>query len=135
MIALRGRCNPVYKRSGSITIHSHLRSSPHCFLSFLSQCYMCNSTSSILLWTLSERYEEHSSLNRVPSGTLPTQNSKIYLFFVFFTRLQAAKAPQKSKCWGVGVGGNQAMCATPKVCKRRNIPKIIIPLLILPAIL
>lgn len=49
----------------------------------------------------------------------------------FHTRLQAAEAPHKSS---VLRGGKEAMCATPKVCTRRNILKIIIQLLILPAI-
>lgn len=85
-----------------------------------------------LLWTAFERYEEHSSLsafrNSVPHRT---QN-----YIRLSTRLQAAEAPCMSSVSmeGVGGGGKETMCATPKVCTRKNIPKIIIQLLILPAI-
>lgn len=73
------------------------------------------------------KFAQSAFRNSVPHRT---QN-----YICLFTRLQAAEAPcMSSVSMKGGEGGKETTCATPKVCTRKNIPKIIIQLLILPAI-
>lgn len=98
------------------------------FFLLLSQCEMCNSVFS------GPRLKDMKNI-QVCAERLqelrPTQDSKLYMSFY---KAAGCRNSVYVKGVGGGRGGKETMCATPKVCTRKNIPKIIIRLLILPAI-
>lgn len=118
LIALMGHFNPVYKHSGSVTTSLHTR----CVTTFSISTFDISAdiishffpvtvlnVQFHLLWTVFEIYEEHSSLNRVPSGPLPTQ--------VFIRDCRLLKLHISQVCWG---GKRSDVCHTKSVHKEKH---------------
>lgn len=94
--------------------------------------FFCHSAKCAIPSTLGRVWKIQRTFKFAQSAFMNSVPHRAQNYIRLSTRLQAAEAPCMSS---VSMeGGKETMCATPKVCTRKNIPKIIIQLLILPAI-